>query len=77
LRPIIICKYIPFILITYSFSYKYNYLLSYPYESDSDLSIKDQDNNNLDICINNQENKAENELITYLNKKKIDKKVSL
>jgi hypothetical protein len=33
-------------------------------------------NNNLDIYINNKENRIEDELYTYLNKTRADKKVS-
>jgi len=38
--------------------------------------MEDQDDDNLDIYINNQDNIIENELITYLEEKRADKKVS-
>ena len=40
------------------------------------MSIEDQDDNDLDIYINNQDNIIEDELITYLEEKRADKKVS-
>jgi len=38
--------------------------------------MEDQDDDNLDIYINNQDNIIENELITYLEEKRANKKVS-
>jgi hypothetical protein len=37
--------------------------------------MKDFDEDELDIYINNQEDKVEDELITYLEEKRVDKKV--
>jgi hypothetical protein len=38
--------------------------------------MEDQDDDDLDIYINNQDNIIEDELITYLEEKRADKKVS-
>jgi hypothetical protein len=41
-----------------------------------DISIAESNNDDLDIYINNKENKIEDKLYTYLNKIRVDKKVS-
>jgi hypothetical protein len=41
-----------------------------------DISIAESNNDDLDIYINNKEDKIEDKLYTYLNKIRVDKKVS-
>jgi len=54
--------------------YKYDYLLANPPSNNTSSEDSERDEDEMDIYISNNKNKIENELITYLEEKKIDKK---
>jgi hypothetical protein len=50
--------------------------MAHPPSESSDISMAESDNNDLNIYINNKEDRIEDELYTYLNEIRADKKVS-
>ena len=82
---IIKCKYYLLFLFFYIFlkkfinllfRYKTDYLLEHPISEGFNNSNNSQDEDEDDIYINNKEDNIEDELISYLDEKRADKKVS-
>jgi hypothetical protein len=63
-----------YFLLTFLFSHKIDYLRDHPISKDSDQSMADVDNDDLDIYINNDDDFVEDELTTYLDEKRADKR---
>jgi hypothetical protein len=68
--------YFLFVFYNLLFRYKADYLRDNPINEDSNSDNNDQDEDNLDIYITNKEDFIEDELISYLEEKRADKKVS-
>ena len=62
------------LITNFIFRYKYNYNLFYTRSDFSDINMADSDKDNLDICITNKSSNIEDELITYLEEKREDRK---
>ena len=53
-----------------------DYLLEHPISEGSNNSNSNQDKDNLNIYINNKEDNIEDKLISYLEEKRVNKKIS-
>ena len=62
------------LITNFIFRYKYNYNLSHARSDSSDINMADSDKDDLDIYITNKSSNIEDELVTYLEEKRKDRR---